>query len=102
MGRNRRNFSAEEKVRVLKRHLVDREAVSDVCEKGGIQPSQFYQWQRQFFENGAAAFERKSPKKSSREAERVQVLEAKLRKKDEVISELLEDHVKLKKELGDL
>ena len=102
MGRNRRRFSAEEKVRVLKRHLVDKEAVSDVCEKEGIQPTQFYQWQRQFFENGAAAFESKSPKKSSREAERVQVLEAKLRKKDEVISELMEDHVKLKKELGDL
>ena len=52
--------------------------------------------------DGAAAFERKSPKKERREAERIQVLEAKLRKKDEVISELMEDHVKLKKELGDL
>jgi len=102
MGRNRRRFTAEDKVRVLKWHLVEKEAVSDVCEKEGIQPTQFYQWQRQFFENGTAAFERKSPKKASREAERVQVLEAKLRKKDEVISELMEDHVKLKKELGDL
>ena len=102
MRRNRRRFSAEDKVRVLKRHLVDKEAVSDVCEQVGIQPTQFYQWQRQFFENGAAAFERKSAKKKSREAERVHLLESKLRKKDEVISELMEDHVKLKKELGDL
>lgn len=102
MGRNRRNFSAEEKVRVLKRHLVDKEAVSDVCEKEGIQPTQFYQWQRQFFENGAAAFEKKAKKRSNREAEKVRFLEAKLRKKDEVIAEILEDHVKLKKELGDL
>lgn len=102
MGRNRRRFSAEEKVRLLKRHLVDKETVSDVCDAEGIQPTQFYQWQKQFFENGASAFERKSPKKSNREADRVTALEAKLRKKDEVISELMEDHVRLKKELGDL
>jgi len=102
MGRNRRRFSAEEKVRILKRHLVDKEAVSDICEKEGIQPTLFYQWQRQFFENGAAAFERKSSKKESIEAERLRLLEAKLHKKDEVISELMEDHVRLKKELGDL
>ena len=102
MGRNRRRFTAEEKVRVLKRHLVDKEAVSDVCDKEGIQPTQFYQWQRQFFENGSAAFERKTKSPSNREAEKVLLLEAKLRKKDEVISELMEDHVKLKKELGDL
>ena len=102
MGRNRRRFTAEEKVRILKRHLVEREAVSDVCDHEGIQPTLFYQWQRQFFENGAAAFERKSPKKDKREAERFQALEAKLRNKDEVISELMEDHVRLKKELGDL
>ena len=102
MGRNRRRFTAEEKVRLLKRHLVDKETVSDVCDAEGIQPTQFYQWQKQFFESGTSAFERKSPKKSNREADRVTALEAKLRKKDEVISELMEDHVRLKKELGDL
>jgi len=102
MTRNRRRFTAEEKVRILKRHLVDKVAVSDVCDSEGIQPTLFYQWQRQFFENGAAAFEPKSRKKAQREAERIEALESKLRKKDEVISELMEDHVKLKKELGDL
>ena len=101
MGRKRRRFTAEQKVRALKRHLVDKEAISDVCDSEGVQPTQFHQWQRQFFENGAAAFERK-PVKKDRDAQRVQLLEAKLRKKDEVISELMEDHVKLKKELGDL
>jgi len=102
MEGKRSRFTAQERVRLLRRHLVDKVAVSEICEKEGIQPTQFYQWQKQFFENGAAAFERQSPKKDRREAERVAALEAKLRKKDEVISELMEDHVKLKKELGEL
>ena len=102
MGKNRRRFSSEDKVRVLKRHFVDKVAVSEICEEAGIAPTQFYQWQKQFFENGALVFDRKSAKKSSREADRVQALESKLRNKNEVISELMEDHVKLKKELGEL
>ena len=78
MGRKRRNFTAEDKVRLLKRHFVEKESVSDICDKENIQPTQFYQWQRQFFENGATAFERKAPKKQDREAQKVKVLEDKL------------------------
>jgi transposase len=102
MEGKRRRFTAEEKVRVLRRHLVEKEAVSELCEKEGIQPTQFYQWQKQFFENGAAAFERQSPGNDRKTEEKIEALTAKLRKKDEVISELMEDHVKLKKELGEL
>jgi len=102
MEGKRRKFSSGEKVRVLRRHLVDKVPVSELCEQERIQPTQFYQWQKQFFENGASAFEPKPSKTDRREARRIEALEAKLRKKDEVIAEILEDHVKLKKELGDL
>ena len=87
---------------MLRRHLLDKVPVSELCEKEGIQPTQFYQWQKQFFENGSAAFERQDGKKTRREAERVEALEAKLRKKDEVLGELLEEHVALKKSLGEI
>jgi len=102
MEGKRRRFTSEEKVRLLRRHLLDKVPVSELCEQDRIQPTQFYNWQKQFFENGAAAFERQPAKPDRREAERIESLEAKLRKKDEVISELMEDHVKLKKELGEL
>ena len=101
MTRRRRNFTAGEKVSILRAHFLDRVSVSDLCDRHGISPTLFYQWQKAFFENGEVAFERKPPKKN-REERKIQALEAKLRKKDEVISELMEDHVKLKKELGDL
>src|SRR6266705_581268 len=52
----RRHFSAEEKVKILRLHLLEGKAVSNLCEEHGIQPSLFYTWQKQFFENGARTF----------------------------------------------
>ncbi len=56
---NRRYFSPEQKVAILREHLIEGKAVSDLCDKHHIHPTVFYQWQRQFFENGTAAFESK-------------------------------------------
>ncbi|MDI6765160.1 MAG: transposase [Thermodesulfobacteriota bacterium] len=102
MGRKRRNFSAGDKVRILREHLVEKVPVSDICDKHGLQPTQFYRWQKEFFENGAAAFEKgndKADKKLSRENA---ILRAKLSYKDEVIAEIMESHVALKKSLGEV
>ncbi|MBN2023693.1 MAG: transposase [Pirellulales bacterium] len=57
-GKERRSFSAEQKVAVVKRHLVEGVAISALCDQERISPTQFYQWQKQLFENGAAAFAR--------------------------------------------
>jgi len=94
--RQRRNFSAEQKVLILKRHLVDGVPVSDLCDQQDILPTQFYQWQKQLFEGGAAAFERKGTSPSPVER-KVEHLEARLATKNEVISELMEENVRLKK-----
>lgn len=61
----RRTFSAAQKVAIVKRHLIDKVAVSDLCEEYQIQPTLFYQWQKQLFENGTAAFERKGKSKAT-------------------------------------
>ena len=100
MRRARRNFTGEEKVAILRRHLLDKVSVSELCEELGLQPAQFYQWQKQFFEQGAAAFERNGKPKADKTQERIAALEAKLRRKDEVLGELMEEHVALKKNLG--
>lgn len=102
MKRQRRNFTGSEKVSILRRHLVEKVPVSELCEELGLQPTQFYQWQKQFFEQGAAAFERTGRPKRDKAQERIAALEAKLRRKDEVLGELMEEHVALKKELGEL
>lgn len=102
MKRTRRTFTGVEKVAILRRHFLEHVPVSQVCEAHGLQPTQFYQWQKQFFEQGAAAFERTGKPQRDPSQERIAALEAKLRRKDEVLSELMEEHVALKKELGEL
>jgi transposase-like protein len=58
--RERRHFTGQQKAAIVKSHLVDRVPISDLCEQHQIQLAQFYQWQKQLFENGIAAFERKN------------------------------------------
>ena len=99
----RRHFSGEEKVKILRLHLLEGKAVSELCEQYKINPSLFYQWQRGFFENGARAFEGSGPARSESKLEKqVEALEARLQRKHEVLSELMEEHIRLKKDLGEL
>ncbi len=100
--RTRRNFSADEKVATLKRHLVDKIAVSDLCDELDLQPRVFYRWQQEFFERGAAAFASDGKRESTQLARRVEQLESKLSLKNEVLSELMEEHLLLKKSAGEL
>jgi transposase-like protein len=97
-ARERRHFSPQQKVAIVKEHLVDGVPISDLCDRHHIQPAQFYLWQKQLFENGAAAFERKTKSAGPSPAERqVEALRAKLVTKNEVIAELMEENVLLKK-----
>ncbi len=98
--KSRKNYTAQEKVRILRRHLLDRTPVSDLCDALGLQPTVFYRWQKEFFVIGTVAFERQSKGKKRREERRIEALEAKIKKKDEVLAELMEEHVAQKKGLG--
>lgn len=103
--RSRRQFHTEQKVAILRRHLVDKVPVSDLCDEYKLQPSVLYQWQRHLFENMAGAFDGDagagaSPREKQL-AQRVEQLEAKLARKDSVIAEISAEYVQLKKELGE-
>lgn len=102
MRKQRKNYNGQEKVLILKRHLVDKIPVSDLCDEYHLQPTVFYRWQREFFENGAAAFEKDNSRLKKAEEKRIAKLEAKLQTKNEVLSELMEEHIQLKKDLGEL
>ena len=103
MTRQRRHFSGPEKVAALKRHLVEKTPVSDLCDELGIAPNLFYRWQREFFEGGHVAFDNGRKAKAVEDAKdkKIQQLEAKIQRKNEVLGELMEEHVRLKKELGE-
>ena len=100
MGKKRKNYSPEEKVAILKRHLVEKVPISDLCDELGLHPTVFYRWQTQFFENGARAFKGSEDPRSATLEKKVTELEEKLSRKNEVLSELMEEHVAPKKVLG--
>jgi transposase len=105
MARQRRHFSAEQKISMLRLHLLEKKPVSDICQENDIAVNLFYLWQKQFFENGTAAFEKTSkPRKTEEDAKdrKIAALEEKLQRKNEVLAELMEEHVQLKKEFGEL
>jgi transposase len=102
MRKSRRNYTPVEKVAILRRHLIDHVPISDICDEHRLSPTLFYLWQKQFFENGPAAFERKNAAPEGRLHRTIAALRDKLQRKNEVVAELMEEHIKLKKELGEL
>ena len=93
MGRKRPRFTAVEKVTIRKRHLVEQQDVSAICEELKLHPNQFYEWQRQFFENGVKAFEKDEQRTEARQRAEIVRLNGKLQRKDSVLSELMEAHI---------
>src|SRR5712691_6035383 len=76
--KQRKQYAPEEKVAILRRHLLEKEPISKLCDEVGLQPTAFYRWQKEFFENGAAAFEQKARPNHSAEQERIAYLEKKM------------------------
>lgn len=111
MNRQRKQVAANEKLAILKRYLVDKVPISDLCDQYDLQPSQVYYWQAQLFEQGALVFERKAGRQKADDGKEQKISqleaavaqkEAKLAQKNEVISELMEENIRAKKANGDL
>lgn len=100
MTKKRRKFSAEQKVAFIRKHLIEKVPVSDICDEFKINPTQFYKWQSEFFENGTKAFLKDSKRSLKKSEEQTQQLKADVSQKNNVIAELVEENIKLKKQRG--
>src|SRR6202161_1126367 len=107
MSKTRRHFSDPEKVAILKRHLLDKVPISDLSDEFDLYPNQIYDWLKKFFENGHLAFAsgrtgRQAKADEDAQLKKVEQLQAKLQRRDSVLAELMEEHVALKKNLGEI
>jgi len=100
MKRKRKQYTPEEKMAILRKHLLEKVPVSDVCDEHGVQPTVFYRWQKALFEEGAMVFRQTGDRETAKLNRRVATLQEKLSKKDEVLGEVMEEYVALKTELG--
>jgi transposase-like protein len=104
MNQKRKHHTAQEKVAILRLHLLENKPISDLCDQHGIHPTLFYRWQKEFFENGAAAFENSGRRrKAAQEVKdrKIAQLQEKIQQKNEVLAELMQEYVQLKKDLGE-
>ena len=106
MAKKYKKYSPEEKVRLLRLHLIEKEPVSDICDAHGLHPNVFYKWQKLFFENGSAAFAQTGKGRKDSNAKKLErqnaQLKARIASKDEVIAEIMASHIELKKSLGEI
>jgi transposase len=96
MAKPRKHYSSEEKVSILRRRLLEGVSVSSLCDELGLKPTLFYRWQKEFFENGVAAFGPRDPSGRAGEQHRIAALEQKLQRMNHVLAVLMEDYVALK------
>ena len=100
MSKKRKRYNSQEKMIILRKHLLEGVPVSDVCDEYGIQPSVFYRWQKLLFEQGGQVFDRAAGSQGKQQQRQIEALQQKLSKKDEVLAELMEEYVTLKKSGG--
>ena len=98
-----RKHSPELKVTVVRRHLVDKVPVSSLCEEYQLRPSQFYQWQKDVFDQALKGITATQlPLKMAKDKTKIKQLETKLVQKNEVLAELMQEYISLKKDLGEI
>jgi len=97
MSTEKRKHSAEFKVKVLREHLEQQVAIGKICEQYNLHPNLVYLWKKELF---SGAMEMFSKRKNTREDEKITRLEEKLKDKDSLISEIIEDNLRLKKNLN--
>ena len=102
MGKRKR-YTAEEKIKILREVLEEGKPLSQVADHYGLHPNNIFKWRKQLFENGVQTFQAKRPDISSKAEERkIAALEGKIKQKDEVIAELAEELLGLKKKSSGL
>ena len=96
MKNEKRHFTAEFKVQLLREHLENQVPVAKICQQHYINPNVFYLWKKDLFNGALNTF---SNKKSGRTVEdgKITKLEEKLKHQDPLISEIVEDNLRLKK-----
>jgi transposase len=102
MPTQRRHFTGAQKLAILREHLIEKVPLSQVCQKHELSPTLFYQWQKKLFEEGASIFESKADeaRQQNADAQKLAAAQNKLQQKNEVLAELMGEHVALKKKFG--
>jgi len=96
----KKHFTAEKKVEILREYLKNKTPVSDLAERYGAHPNSIHQWEKQLFEGAHASFDNNRGNELRRLTKRQRQAERKAAALNEVIAELMQENLKLKKANG--
>lgn len=97
MSNTKKRYSPEQKMKIVREHLENHVPVGELAARCGIHPSLIHLWKKELFESATEVFGSKSVRTNQRQIETITQLEQKLKDKDSLISELVEDNIQLKK-----
>lgn len=101
MKKQRKRYTPDEKVTIIRRHLIDGTPVADLCDEYRLNPTVYYRWQKEFFEGGASAFTQDTSREVKYLKQRLAETQEKLSIKNEVLAEVMEEYVRFKKNTGE-
>ena len=91
------HYTAEGKVKILREHLENQVSISELSERYRIHPNMLYKWKKELFEGALETFSKKHKKLNNQQDSKTKALEEKLKKKDSLIAEIIEENIQLKK-----
>ncbi len=91
------HYTAEGKVKILREHLENQVSISELSERYRIHPNMIYKWKKELFEGALETFSKKHKKRNNQQDFITKALEEKLKKKDSLIAEIIEENIQLKK-----
>lgn len=91
----RRQYSSEEKIRIILEGLRGEESISELCRKEGIASSLYYTWSKEFLEAGKKRLAGDTARQAT--ADEVKILRKESRELKEALAEAIMENRLLKK-----
>ena len=85
-----RKFSPEDKLQIVLQGMANENGISELCQRHGIGPTQYYAWHKRLMSSAGEVFNSKPTKKR---AAKVEALNEQLKRKDSVIVEIAEENL---------
>ena len=91
----RRQYSSEEKIRIILEGLRGEDSISELCRKEGIASSLYYTWSKEFLEAGKKRLAGDTARQAT--ADEVKILRKESRELKEALAEAIMENCLLKK-----
>jgi len=96
----KKKHTPDQKFKIVKEQLTTKTTVTEICKKYDIHPSMFYKWQDKFLSGAMESFKSSDSSPTKAEIRRIEQLEKSNTKMQSVITEIVQENIELKKNLG--